>query len=72
MSKYQVQKMMMIVEETAKEDIPVDIMDDVDGINGFKLDYEKLFNHLVKLFKLEDAERSRLAAGPSFDYFEWG
>jgi hypothetical protein len=61
MSKYQVQKMMMIVEETAKEDIPVDIMDDVDGINGFKLDYEKLFNHLVKLFKLEDAERSRPA-----------
>jgi hypothetical protein len=61
MSKYQVQKMMMIVEETAKEDIPVDIMDDVDGINGFKLDYEKLFIYLVKLFKLEDAERSRPA-----------
>ena len=55
-SKYQVKKAMKIVEEHASEVIPYDVLN-VDGIDGFKFDYERVLLYLIKLFKLEDAAR---------------
>jgi hypothetical protein len=55
-SKYQVRKAMSIVEEDAKGIIPFDVVD-VEGIDGFKFDYEPLLLYIIKLYKLEDAAR---------------
>jgi hypothetical protein len=55
-STYMVKKAMKKVEEHAKGVIPFDVVD-VDGIDGFKFDYEALLLYLIKLFKLEDAAR---------------
>jgi hypothetical protein len=55
-SKYQVMKAMTSVETHAKDVIPFDVVD-VDGIDGFKFQYEPLLLYLLKLFQLEDAAR---------------
>ncbi len=55
-SKYQVKNEMKKVEEHASGVIPYDAVD-MDGIDGFKFDYEKVLLSLIKLFKLENAAR---------------
>jgi hypothetical protein len=55
-STYQVKKAMKKVEEHAKGVIPFDVVD-IDGIDGFKFDYEPLLLYLLDLFQLEDAAR---------------
>jgi hypothetical protein len=55
-SKYQVRKAMSLIEEHAKGVIPYEVVD-VDGIDGFKFEYEPLLLYILKLFKLKDAAR---------------
>jgi hypothetical protein len=47
---------MLIVEEDTKGVIPFDVVE-VDGIEGFKFDYELLRLYIIRLDKLEDAAR---------------
>jgi hypothetical protein len=55
-STYQLRKLMKMVEEHAKGVIPFKVVN-IDGIHGFKFEYERLLLYLLKLFKLEDAAR---------------
>ena len=55
-SKYQVKKAMNMVEEHASGVIPFNVVN-VDGIDGFQFDYERVLLYLLQLFKLEDAAR---------------
>jgi hypothetical protein len=47
---------MKAVEDHAKGFIPRDVID-IDGIDGFKFDYEPLLLYIIKLFNLKDAAR---------------
>jgi hypothetical protein len=67
-SKYQVKKAMKNVEQHAQEVIPFDVVD-VDGIDGFKFNYEPLLMYLLQLFQLEDAARD--INQPNFHYVGW-
>jgi hypothetical protein len=53
-SPYQVRKAMNMVEAHARGVIPFEVVN-VEGIDGFKFEYEQLLLYLLKLFKLEDA-----------------
>jgi hypothetical protein len=72
-SNYQVCKAIKIVEVDTQGVIPFDIID-VDGIDGFKFEYEPLLLYLLKLFHLEDVQqgqRHQSATSPNSDYFGW-
>jgi hypothetical protein len=58
-SPYQVRKAMNMVEAHARGVIPFEVVN-VEGIDGFKFEYEQLLLYLLKLFKLEDAAMMKM------------